>query len=248
MNEFVRPLEAESSSTPVALISVAGVELEALPPGALWWAEERLLVVADLHLEKGSSFARRGWMLPPYDTRSTLAALTMLVEDLDPRIVVTLGDSFHDGEAAGRMTSVDREMVLSLQRGRDWIWIAGNHDPAPPAGVGGISADIFRIGPLTFRHEPSPEGSALGEVAGHLHPAARVAGRLGSIRTRCFAGDGLRLVMPAFGAYAGGLNVLDPAFAGIVPHGRIRCWMLGKNQLYEVRRSALRHDDLRTAS
>jgi hypothetical protein len=247
MNEFVRPLEAEGSSTSVALISVAGVELEALPPGALWWADERLLVVADLHLEKGSSFARRGWMLPPYDTRSTLGALTMLVEDLDPRIVVTLGDSFHDGSAAERMDAVDREMILTLQRGRDWIWIAGNHDPAPPVGVGGISADAFRIGPLAFRHEPSA-GSVLGEIAGHLHPAARVSGRLGSIRSRCFAGDGMRLVLPAFGAYAGGLNVLDPAFAGIVPHGRIRCWMVGKNQLYEVRRAALRHDDMRMLS
>ncbi len=247
MNEFVRPLEAESASNSVALIPVAGVELEALPPGALWWSDQRLLVVADLHLEKGSSFARRGWMLPPYDTRTTLSALTMLIADLDPRIVVTLGDSFHDGQAMERMLPADREQLIGLQRGRDWIWIAGNHDPAPPVGLGGISTETITIGPLTFRHEPTA-GDALGEVAGHLHPAARVSGRLGSIRSRCFAGDGMRVVMPAFGAYSGGLNVLHQAFAGIVPQGRIRCWMLGKNQLYEVRRGALRHDDMRLAS
>jgi DNA ligase-associated metallophosphoesterase len=244
---MVRPAEAEDNAAPVALISVAGVELEALPPGVLWWADQRLLAVADLHLEKGSSFARRGWMLPPYDTRTTLAALAMLIEDLDPRIVVTLGDSFHDGDGPHRMEASDRDWLVSLQRGRDWVWIAGNHDPAAPPGLDGISAETFAIGPLTFRHEPGP-GPSLGEVAGHLHPAARVAGRLGSVRRRCFAGDDTRLVMPAFGAYAGGLNVLDPAFAGVVPHGRLRCWMVGKSQLYEVRRSALRHDDMRLPS
>lgn len=247
MNEFVRPLEAESAPSPTALIPIAGVMLEALPPGALWWSEERLLVVADLHLEKGSSFARRGWMLPPYDTRTTLTSLARLIADLDPKVVVSLGDSFHDGGGAERMLADDREHLAALQNGREWIWIAGNHDPAPPAGLGGISAETIAIGSLSFRHEPTPAGR-VGEIAGHLHPAARVSGRLGSIRSRCFAGDGLRLVMPAFGAYTGGLNVLDPAFAGIVEKTRIRCWMLGRNQLYEVRRSALRHDDLRLAS
>jgi len=221
-----------TAEAPPALIAVAGVVLEALPAGALWWADERLLVVADLHLEKGSAFARRGQMLPPYDTAETLARLARLISRLAPRTVVSLGDSFHEDGSAARLTLPDRELLLSLQAGRDWIWIAGNHD-ASPQPIAGEHLASLAVGPLSFRHEPA-KGAAPGEIAGHLHPSARVAGQDRSVRRRCFAGDGHRLILPAFGAYAGGLNVLDRAFAGLFTASTFRAFMLGESRIYAV--------------
>ena len=222
-----------------ALVGVMGVVLEALREGALWWADERLLCVADLHLEKGSSFARRGQMLPPYDTGETLARLRLLVDRLQPRTVVALGDSFHDNDGAHRLSPKDRASLGRLQAGRDWMWIAGNHDSALPCGLTGQRLDALSLGPLTFRHEPAT-GPADGEIAGHLHPAARVVGRGKSVRRRCFAGDGYRLILPAFGAYAGGLDVRDPAFAGLFRKASFRAFVLGDAGVYPVGARALR--------
>jgi DNA ligase-associated metallophosphoesterase len=230
----------EPDGTPATLVAVAGVVLEALPPGALWWADERLLVVADLHLEKGSSFARRGQMLPPYDTPETLIRLARLVARFDPRILVALGDSFHDDGGAARMSPRDRTTLAALQAGREWIWVAGNHDPAPHHLFGSPVA-TFALGPLLFRHQPAPD-AARGEIAGHLHPSARVLGRGRSVRRRCFVGNGHRLVLPAFGAYAGGLNVLDRAFAGLFAAPTFRAFMLGEDRVYAVGRRALLPD------
>ena len=221
-----------------ALVGVMGVVLEALAEGALWWADERALIVADLHLEKGSSFARRGQMLPPYDTMETLTRLAWLVSHLDPRMVVALGDSFHDDGGAARMSSADREMLAGLQRGRHWVWIAGNHDRLAPSGLEGEHAETLRLGRLTFRHEPAIR-QAEGEIAGHLHPAAVVAGTGRWVRRPCFAGDGERLILPAFGAYAGGLNVLDPAFAGLFSR-KMQAFVLGQERIYPVSRKSLR--------
>jgi DNA ligase-associated metallophosphoesterase len=222
-----------------ALIGVFGVVLEAWPEGALWWDSERLLAVADLHLEKGSSFARRGQFLPPYDTAETLARLGGLIARLQPRTVVALGDSFHDGDGVARLSPRDRHTFAALQAGRDWIWIAGNHDPDSGKGLDGTRAGALTIGPITFRHEPQP-GRAEGEIAGHLHPAARVMGRGRSVRRPCFAGDGYRLVMPAFGAFTGGLDVLDRAFAGLFADRTFRAYMLGEDRVYPVGRQSLR--------
>jgi DNA ligase-associated metallophosphoesterase len=210
--------EAPATPSSGALVGVLGVVLEAFPEGALWWADTRMLVVADLHLEKGSSFARRGQLIPPYDTFETLSVLTRLIARLEPRVVVALGDSFHDEEAASRLTVTHRVMLKGLQMGREWIWIAGNHDPNRPEGVEGQALDELAIGKLVFRHEPSPY-QALGEIAGHLHPAARVYGRGKSVRRRCFAGDGYRLILPAFGAYTGGLRADHPRFAALLAPG-----------------------------
>ena len=224
-----------------ALVAVAGVVLEAFPDGALWWADHRLLVVADLHFEKGSAFARRGQMLPPYDTAETLARLSRLIARLLPQTVVALGDSFHDDGGAARLSARDRAALAALQAGREWIWIAGNHDQAAPAGLDGAHLDELAIGPVAFRHEPGA-GETYGEIAGHLHPAARVAGRGKWVRRRCFVGDGDRLVLPAFGAYAGGLNVLDKAFAGLFRGSAFRAFMLGEDRVYPVGRKVLRPD------
>lgn len=212
-----------------AVIHIAGVDLLADAAGALVWPEERLIVVSDLHLEKGSSFAARGTLLPPYDTAATLAQLCAVTARHDPRVVIALGDSFHDRDAHGRVSEGDRDTLAALQAGRDWVWIAGNHDPVPPVGLGGIVATQMAIGPLSFRHEPT--GSA-GEIAGHLHPYARVPTRGRAISRRCFASDGERIVMPAFGAYAGGLNIRDRAFAAILQMAALTAHLLGDRRLH----------------
>jgi uncharacterized protein len=210
-------------------ITVAEVALVADPAGALYWPEQQLLCVADLHLEKGSSFARRGQLLPPYDTAATLRGLHALLAHYAPRIVIALGDSFHDGAGPARMATSDRETVAALQRGRDWIWITGNHDPDPAPGIGGSFARATAVGPLVFRHEPS---GAAGEIAGHLHPSARVRCRGHAIARRCFAADAERIILPAFGAYTGGLSVRDPAFATIFPDGAFTAHLLGGRRVY----------------
>jgi DNA ligase-associated metallophosphoesterase len=191
-----------------------------------------LLAVADLHLEKGSSFAQRGVLLPPYDTAATLARLAQLIARYAPRVLVALGDSFHDGRGPARLADTDRAVLKGLQRGRDWIWIAGNHDPDPAENIGGRFLAVFRLGALTFRHEPSKMGD--GEIAGHLHPVARVAGRGRAVGRRCFASDGRRMVMPAFGAYAGGLNVRDRAFAEVFHTLAFTAHLLGERRVYAV--------------
>jgi DNA ligase-associated metallophosphoesterase len=214
-------------------ISVAGATLVADCAGALYWPEERLLVVADLHLEKGSAFAARGVLLPPYDTAATLARLAMLIERYAPRLVIALGDSFHDGGGPARMSDISRAGLKALQRGRDWLWIAGNHDPDPADNIGGRFADILALGPLTFRHEPSPHPCD-AEIAGHLHPQARIARRGRAVSRRCFASNGKRLVMPAFGAYAGGLNVRDRAIVSLFGALSFTAHMLSERRIYAV--------------
>ena len=215
-----------------ATIAIAGVELVADIAGALYWPEQGMLAVADLHFEKGSSFAERGVLLPPYDTAATLARLSLLVAHYRPRVLISLGDNFHDGRGAARVADTDRATLKSLQRGRDWIWIAGNHDPEPAENVGGRFLALFTLGALTFRHRPSP--GIQGEIAGHLHPVARVAARGRAVSRRCFVGDGQRVVMPAFGAYTGGLNVRDRAFAEVFETLAFTAHMLGQTKVYPV--------------
>ena len=175
-------------------------------------------------------------LLPPYDSAATLERLARLIARYAPRCVVALGDSFHDGGGPARLSSEDRENLRGLQRGRDWIWITGNHDPEPADNIGGAFHDTLTIGALTFRHLPS---GADGEIAGHLHPVARVAHRGRAVSRRCFAADKTRMVMPAFGAFTGGLNVRDAAFCRSVRHAcpspRI-CWA---RQALRFRRQAL---------
>jgi uncharacterized protein len=214
-------------------VRVADTTLLADPDGALYWPDERLLIVADLHLEKGSAFAKRGVLLPPYDTASTLGRLARLVEHYAPRVLIALGDSFHDDHGPLRMSDLDRIKLKGMQRGRDWVWIAGNHDRDLPKDIGGRFADALAIGALNFRHEPS-ERAQDGEIAGHLHPVARVAQRGRAVSRRCFATDGRRLVMPAFGAYAGGLNVRDQTILGLFGTLTFTAHMLGAQRLYAI--------------
>jgi len=191
----------------------AGERLIALPEGGLYWPARGVLAVADLHLEKGSSYAVAALkLLPRHDTRQTLGALSLLIDRLTPRVVICLGDSFHDRRAVDRLPAEERAEIERLVTRAHFVWIAGNHDPAPPPAGWGEVAEEIAIGPLVFRHE-ARFGPADGEVSGHYHPVAALTVRGRGLRRRCFLTDGRRVILPAFGAYAGGLNARDPAIA-----------------------------------
>lgn len=214
-------------------ITVGGKNFIADLSGALFWQGERTLIVADLHLEKGSAAAARGQLLPPYDTRETLTRLAVVIDRYEPACVIALGDSLHDQGAAGRIAPEDRQILAILQEDRRWTWVTGNHDPAIGAALGGEVSDRVMLGGLRLQHEPH-SGLATHEIAGHLHPAARLVGRGQSLRRPCFVGNGRRLVMPAFGAFTGGLNVLDDAFLPLFGSDGMRVWMLGQEGVYPV--------------
>lgn len=229
-------MSATSSGT--VEIEVAGARLTADLGGALWWAEKRLLAVADLHLEKGSAFAARtGQMLPPYDSRATLARFSALAERYQPQTIVCLGDNFHDPEGPARLDAEAKQSVVALMRKRRFVWIEGNHDAAAALALGGESALELEIGPLVFRHEPKA-GHAPGELCGHLHPVASVSTRVRRLRRRCFVSDGARCVLPAFGAFTGGLDVFDAAFAPLFP-GVFAAYLLGRDRVYPFTHSRL---------
>jgi uncharacterized protein len=221
----------QSSDARIATMDVAGVSFVADLSGALFWEEQSLLVVSDLHLEKGSSFASRGVLLPPYDTAATLSRLAAVIARHDPKTVIALGDSFHDRNAHERLSAPDREAISALQARRDWIWISGNHDPALPSDLGGVVASEVAIGAIVFRHQPT---GAAGEIAGHLHPKARVATRARWLERRCFASDGERAILPAFGAYSGGLSIRDTAFSKIFQTLGFMAHVLGDSRLHTI--------------
>ncbi len=214
-----------------APIHLAGERLMLDPAGALIWPEAGLLAVSDLHLEKGTSFAPRGMLLPPWDTRVTLDRLGLLLRRYRPRIVVALGDSFHDRGAAERLPGAERQRLQAITAATRFVWVQGNHDPAPPAGLGGEWTEQFAAGPLVFRHEALLAAAAEGEISGHHHPKAVVPARGTSVSRACFVTDARRVVMPAFGAYTGGMDVRTPAIARLFPRGA-RLFLLGRERLY----------------
>jgi uncharacterized protein len=232
-----RPASHTAQSLPVTL---AGTALSVTVDGGLWQPDERLLVVSDLHLEKGSSFAARGRLLPPYDTKATLARLEDLVKALNPAVVIALGDSFHDVDAAARLDDVDRRQLARIMTGRRWIWIAGNHDPIGSIDdIGGEVHSEISFGPLTYRHEPA--GGAVGtadagqgEVAGHFHPKTTIRTRLARFSGPCFVHDAARLVMPAFGAFTGGLDIGDPAIRSLFPQGGRAIALIRRRMIFQV--------------
>ena len=219
----------------------AGERLEALPPGALHWPARRLIAVADLHLEKGSSYAVSALkLLPRHDTRQTLTALGRLIEVLRPETVVCLGDSFHDRDAIARLPRAERVEIERLTSCTQFIWIAGNHDPAPPPDGWGHVAEEIADAPLIFRHE-AQFGPAAGEISGHYHPVAALSIQGRGLRRRCFLTDGRRVILPAFGAYAGGLNALDPAIAQLFP-GDYDALVVGRQAVRRLSWRQLRPD------
>ncbi|MDJ0936256.1 MAG: ligase-associated DNA damage response endonuclease PdeM [Kiloniellales bacterium] len=229
-----------ASTRPIAAakLLVNGTELRADISGALYWPAKETLVVSDLHLEKASSFAAFGHLLPPYDTAATLRGLEALVARLRPARVVSLGDSFHDPAAAERLNGAAAERIRALTRNRDWIWICGNHDPLPPKDWGGEVAPELVLGPLIFRHEALVQGPWEGEVSGHYHPKASVRVRARRLTARCFVTDGRRLILPAFGAFTGGLDVLSPSIARHFAGGFI-AHLLGRDRIFAFPSAAL---------
>lgn len=231
------PERARLSDGASQALSICGKQLVADMSGALYWPGESTLIVADLHLEKASAHAARGTLLPPYDTRETLERLAVVIERYEPQTVLALGDSLHDRGAAERISSRDRAALAILQEDRRWIWVTGNHDPDIAASLGGEVVDDLDVGGLRFVHLPTP-GHATHEIAGHLHPAAKLSLYGHTLRRPCFVGNRLRLVLPAFGAFAGGLNVLDAAFLPLFSNDGFGVWMLGQEGVYPV---ATRH-------
>jgi DNA ligase-associated metallophosphoesterase len=228
------------------MISICGERLVPDESGVLHLPAHNTLIVSDLHLEKGSSYARRGINLPPYDTRTTLKTLGRVIRKYQPARVVSLGDSFHDPEGPERLTPADRDALTAMTRAHDWVWIAGNHEGLVDGNaLGGTAIEEAEIGKLILRHEPAP-APATGEISGHLHPCGVVRQRGRRLRRRCFASDGTRLVMPAFGAYTGGLNVLDRAFGSVFDAG-VRAWLMGETQVYPMPASRLVPDELEPA-
>jgi DNA ligase-associated metallophosphoesterase len=220
-----------------------GERLVALPAGALFWPARRLLAVADLHLEKGSSYAVNARkLLPRHDSRQTLDVLSLLIDDLRPLTVVCLGDSFHDRDAGDRLPDAERATLDRLTGLSRFVWIAGNHDPVPPPSGWGDVAEEICDGPLVFRHE-ARFGPAMGEVSGHFHPVAALTVQGRGLRRRCFLTDGERLILPAFGAYAGGLNALDPAIAQLFPRD-YDALLLGRDAVRRLSWRQLRPDAL----
>jgi len=215
------------------IIDVNGETLLLDACGAAFLPHHRTLVFADLHFEKGSSYARSGQLLPPYDTAATILRMARAVARHRPARVIALGDSFHDTQAADRLGDAARDALAAMSTG--WVWIAGNHDPAPPLWLGGMVTDEYRLGGLVFRHEPGRSFEA-GEVAGHLHPCASVTKWGRRVRRRCFVSDGLRMVLPSFGAYTGGLDVGEAAIATLFA-GPFHAYMLGHARVYAMRRA-----------
>lgn len=229
-------MAAASSRPAVAEIRLAGESVVLDPSGALYLASADTLVVADLHLEKGSSLARRGSMLPPYDTGATLASLAEVIGHYRPARVIALGDSFHDPRGPERLGETDRGALAALVRRCDWTWVVGNHDPALPESLGGRVVDEAALGPITLRHHP--QAGAAQELAGHLHPVAKVVLHGRGVRARAFLTDGERCVLPAFGAYAGGLNACDRAFAPLFPRG-FTAHVIGRQRMFAIAGSVL---------
>ena len=215
-------------------ITVNGETLLLDACGAALARAHSTLIFADLHFEKGSSYARGRQFLPPYDTAHTLLRMTRAIARHKPARVIALGDSFHDPGAADRLGAQQRDQLQSLGRTTHFTWISGNHDPQPPLWLGGDVAEILRLGGLVFRHEPLALFEP-GEVAGHLHPCASVAKWGRSVRRRCFVSDGLRLILPSFGAYTGGLDVGDVAIASLFANA-FHAYMLGSARVYAIPR------------
>lgn len=190
----------------------------ALPQGALFWPARRALLVADLHLEKASWFARLGQMLPPYDSIATLADLTALAAATQPAEIWCLGDSFHDRDGCDRLPARAREMLLALTAATRWTWIVGNHDSGFADHCGGGIVDEAEVDGIVLRHEADP-AETLPEISGHFHPKLRISHRGRLVSRRCFVGTASKLILPAFGALTGGLDAGHPEIVRAVGSG-----------------------------
>lgn len=198
-----RPIEIAYDRNGIEL-TLAGVRLLALGSGALWWPDQSILCVSDLHLGKADRYARAGGAaLPPYQTQATLLKLQTDLEATHAQTVICLGDSFDDQRAVFELSEDALLWITRLQAGRNWVWIEGNHDPAPLVGIGGTQRATLSSTPLLFQHIADPRCN--GEISGHYHPKLRLSTAGRAVSLACFLCDSKRLILPAYGAYTGGL-------------------------------------------
>lgn len=210
-------------------IVFGGHQLVLHPSGALFWPARGLMVVADLHLEKGSHYARRQYFLPPYDSRETLGRLLDVQEAAGNYRILVLGDGFHDNDGFSRLGPEERELFATLQQ-RDLLWVRGNHDRDLLPGSLAVS-DFYEDSGLVFRHEATLDG--FNEISAHFHPKVEM-GRTGNFMSfRCFVADERKLILPAFGAYTGGLSANNPAIRAHFPQG-FSLYALGRKQVYRL--------------
>jgi uncharacterized protein len=195
--------------------SFASETFQATPDGALYWPSQQALLVADLHLEKASWFARLGQFLPPYDSQATLAALAEVVERTGATRLYCLGDSFHDQFGCDRLPASARELLTSLTSYLDWIWIVGNHDPGFADHCGGRIEEEVEVAGIVLRHE-AVRDEVRPEISGHFHPKLRVHVRGRQVSRRCFVTSARKIIMPAFGSLTGGLDAHHPEIMGSV--------------------------------
>ncbi len=226
-----------NDSTTEITLNFVGETFIPLLSGALYWPQENTLLVADLHLEKMSSFASKGQLLPPYDTKATLALLARDMQTTKARRVICLGDSFHRDEGTATLPQEDAEQLRALIKSVDWLWLAGNHDPSPHQ-LGGSCADSIIVGDVNLSHEPSSITN--GQIAGHLHPSARISINGRATRRPCFVHNERLMILPAYGVSTGTLNILSKPFEGLFDRDRLKIIMLGRDQLYPVATKYLR--------
>jgi DNA ligase-associated metallophosphoesterase len=198
--------------------SFSGHELMALPQGALFWPARRALLVADLHLEKASWFARLGQMLPPYDSIATLSDLSGLVAATRAEEIWCLGDSFHDASGCDRLPAAARALLTALTASTSWTWITGNHDPGIADHCGGSIVEEAEVDGLVLRHEADP-AETRPELSGHFHPKLRITHRGRQVSRRCFVATETKLILPAFGSLTGGLDAHHPEIVRAVGTG-----------------------------
>jgi uncharacterized protein len=220
-----------------APLPFAGHDMSMADGRALYWPAERTLLVADLHLEKGSWYAQRGQMLPPYDSRATLERLADIVKASGARRVITLGDNFHDDAGALRLDPFAKGMLEGLIRAIDFVWITGNHDENMARSFGGEVVAELELGGIVLRHEARP-GELCHELSGHYHPKLRIKVRNRSIARPCAvlgrvaAGGAERMILPAFGAYTGGMDAAAPEIrAALSPAGSLEALVPAKGKI-----------------
>ncbi len=214
------------------VITLGGMAMIPDLSGAVMLPESKTLLIADLHLEQGTSLARRGVHVPPFDTETSLALLVNVIQHTAPQRLIFLGDSFHDGEGSVRLEDNHRKKLRTITDKVETFWISGNHDPEPPDDVGGFHADQIMLGRIILRHEPGVLHEGQCEISGHLHPGCVLVQRGRALRGKCFAYDGKRLIMPAFGAYTGALSVTSRAYHSLFEEKAAEALMIGTAALH----------------
>lgn len=230
-----------NTDTTFAQVELGGLAMVLDKSGIAYAPDEKALLVADLHLEKATSHAKRGVFLPPYDTIETLRSLALSIANYRPSRVICLGDSFHDGLSHQRLSPDAIGLISRLALSLDWIWISGNHDPDAKTTLPGQSCDEIELRGVTLRHEPKFLAGSF-EIAGHLHPCARIEQRGRSLRRRCFALNQTHMVLPAFGALTGSLNVLDKAYKKMMATPGAAAVILGQTSTYHINAGQLLPD------